>query len=565
MQANKDNQNSTFSRWKYFVLTEDIVLNDGYFEEDGTYHDGGDGVLYTWTTIYIKDAYIDGQNHVISGMYINDETQTDVSLFYGWAQELKNIKVNNVYLNALSRVAGVWATNQAHPTIYNVHNLGGYLKAQSGTLCGVALYTYDSFDIAENCTNYAKLIQTNNEERINIGGICNTAKKITHCSNYGDIVALLGSRIGGIGSWNERVEYSNNYGDITVLAHDSSRAGGYGGISGIGNGCNIKNCKNYGNISTPNTEITGGIYGRGCTGYSLDIENCTNYGYIYGSAIYGYSEGKVTIKHCDNYGTTTRAFVGGQVLNGSLLYDCKNYGDVIMTEKVFERQHGFFIDGHYKGKATLIDCGMYGNVSGYMPYYSGIAAHAVSSKTPLLLCIENFDMKAKFNITGGNYVHILPYANNIILQNSKFEIESNMKVALAGGISEAGMVEINNIEINVKTNVTKTPLILFHGPIKTPNVVIKNVLINDVGEKYTDVPDWFFDRVVEGVSIEGIIGKITSQKKVYLQYFGDNFSDFYYSNKQGKIGIKAMNSVGGFQTSITEQWLKNKDYFKIEI
>ena len=46
------------------------------------------------------------------------------------------------------------------------------------------------------------------------------------------------------------------------------------------------------------------------------------------------------------------------------------------------------------------------------------------------------------------------------------------------------------------------------------------------------------------------------------QYYGEDFSGFYYSWKLGKIGLVALDGRGQFQGAIDEEWLLNKGYEK---
>ena len=88
-ETDYEKQNFGAFQGMYFIITNDIVLNDGYFEEDGTYHDGGDGLLNVWKPIWARDSFIDGQNHTISGAYFVNESAKRVGVFSGYINELK--------------------------------------------------------------------------------------------------------------------------------------------------------------------------------------------------------------------------------------------------------------------------------------------------------------------------------------------------------------------------------------------------------------------------------------------------------------------------------------------
>ena len=101
-------QNYAFYKNNFFELTADIILNDGYFEEDGTYHDGGDGLLYSWTPMMVAEGLVlNGQGYAIQGMYIDWESSSGAGLFGSsgfYIKEIMNLNIENAYLNANKHV-----------------------------------------------------------------------------------------------------------------------------------------------------------------------------------------------------------------------------------------------------------------------------------------------------------------------------------------------------------------------------------------------------------------------------------------------------------------------------
>ena len=56
---------------KYFELACDVVLNDESYDDNGN-PISGDGVVYKWEPInYGRNAFFDGKNHSIKGLYLN--------------------------------------------------------------------------------------------------------------------------------------------------------------------------------------------------------------------------------------------------------------------------------------------------------------------------------------------------------------------------------------------------------------------------------------------------------------------------------------------------------------
>ena len=64
---------------------------------------------------------------------------------------------------------------------------------------------------------------------------------------------------------------------------------------------------------------------------------------------------------------------------------------------------------------------------------------------------------------------------------------------------------------------------------------------------------------------EGILINIKKPSEIKKQYYGTDFSGFYFSWRTGKIGLVALDGRGQFQGKIDEKWLNNKGYSKQNI
>ena len=89
-------------------------------------------------------------------------------------------------------------------------------------------------------------------------------------------------------------------------------------------------------------------------------------------------------------------------------------------------------------------------------------------------------------------------------------------------------------------------------------LALKNVLINFNG-KVTNTPK--ITNKHNDLKVFSMVYKSENNKFFY----GSDFNDFYYSNKQGKIGLSTIDSLGGFQTPVSESLLVDKGYKKIVI
>ena len=54
--------------------------------------------------------------------------------------------------------------------------------------------------------------------------------------------------------------------------------------------------------------------------------------------------------------------------------------------------------------------------------------------------------------------------------------------------------------------------------------------------------------------------KVKGKTSELLNYYGSDFSGFYYSWKTGKIGLTYLDGVGAFQGEMTEAYLQSRGY-----
>ena len=271
------------------VLTNDIVLNDGTFDANGTYTPGSSNTApEEWTPIgkYTDGGNnntpytgtFDGQGHTIKGLYVNSASDDYVGLF-GCLEgaAVRNLTVDG-YVQGCDTVGGI-----------------------AGRASNAAI---------ENCSN--------------------------HCSVFGG----SGSIIGGIAGFNiDGAKIIDCYNVGTI--RDSDVAEARGGIVGYNKGT-ISNCYNVGTISG---SVNGGeIVGvnSGTEGNFGTVENCY---YLAGTNLYTYYIN-------DSYGTITKTesktaaeFANGTVLallkadrNDSPWDSCQYVAAAKMTLPVFKGQ-----------------------------------------------------------------------------------------------------------------------------------------------------------------------------------------------------------------------------------
>ena len=211
-------------------LTNDIVLNDGTFDENGNYTPGPSGkAVETWTpiaysglfdentTLYYTGTF-DGQGHTIRGLYVSVGSASSIEdqVCLGLFSTAKNAVIRNVTVT-------------------------GYVFGFAGNLGGIVGYL--SGGTIENCAN--------------------------HCTVKSTLAATEGpSYIGGIAGGadsNATIRDCYNTGTITVdkyLAWNST-----GGIVGYNNSSEVSNCYNIGNVAG------NGWYNGEIVGNNADDEN----------------------------------------------------------------------------------------------------------------------------------------------------------------------------------------------------------------------------------------------------------------------------------------------------
>ena len=221
-------------------LTNDIVLNDGTFDENGKYTTGASGkAVETWTpiaysgpftvdtTLYYTGTF-DGQGHAIKGMYvsINDASSIEDQVCLGLFSTAKNAVIRNVTVT-------------------------GYVSGYAGNLGGIVGYLAGG--TIENCANYCTVTDTSAAYEVpsyvgGIAGAVNCSAAIRDCYNTGKLTE-----------------------HVFVRYHKTGGIVGYIGSSAV------SNCYNVGKVAGKgwyNGEIIGFIAGEDEEETPSTINNC---------------------------------------------------------------------------------------------------------------------------------------------------------------------------------------------------------------------------------------------------------------------------------------------------
>lgn len=272
------------------VLTADIVLNDGTFDENGRYTRGESGMwLSEWTpmgqyerTSTAPEGYggtFDGQGHTIKGLYVstNAENTHASGLF---AQLTGSAVVQNVTVTGYIYVHGVG---------------GGNVGGIAGEANGAAI---------RNCRNLCDILLnkvdgSTSGVQINAGGIAGSSSgTIENCRNDGTLRTIAPNadgtmgRVGGIVGMSDRgtIRGCVNTGTISGgISRDPKGRHGMGGILGVSFDASlIQDCYNTGSIQEEgrygsSVNVAGGIVGDMRDGFTpATIRNCYNVGEITG-------------------------------------------------------------------------------------------------------------------------------------------------------------------------------------------------------------------------------------------------------------------------------------------
>ena len=307
------------------VLTTDIVVNEKVLNADGTLNSnltnpikwipiGNESNKYTGT--------FDGNNHTISGLY-NDENTNYVGLFgYNDSGTIKNVGIIDSYFKGKNYVGGVCGYNDNSGTIENSYNTGSVSGALEfvGGVCGyndnsgTIENSYNTGSVSGLSNNVGGVCGSNSNGgtiknsynigsvsgKSNVGGVCgdnSSNTTIENCYNTGS-VSGLGNRVGGVCgyNWNGTIENSYNIGSVSGKSN-------VGGVCGYNERGTIENSYNTGSVS--GSSQIGGVCG---SNYST-IENSYYNNSVYSGKDIGSNRGTLT----EVSGKTSEQFTSGEV------------------------------------------------------------------------------------------------------------------------------------------------------------------------------------------------------------------------------------------------------------
>ena len=311
--------------YAHYILTDDIFL----------FNDRG----YDWKTIgkydskeYFKGVF-DGNGHKIFGLNTENQGNYKVSGLFGCTENstIKNVHIENAHIKN-GVVTGAVVGQAVNTNIENCTVTNSHIEYSRTTGGIVGVYTVNADDTfyIKDCVNEARLDSIYDGAGIvSAISVENGDFKIESCINKGDIIAQNCS--GGIAGMPIKSLITN--------CQNFGRTYGFraGGIVGRGDDCIVQNCiNNESGIFDGGDNNAGGIAAEFRTGTLL---NCQNYASGYGNTIGGIVGicNDIEIRQCTNNGTV---FGKGSVCGGIMgtmgyqnifvdIYDCINNGDVV--------------------------------------------------------------------------------------------------------------------------------------------------------------------------------------------------------------------------------------------
>ena len=358
-----NNDGNTFDGYTIYLENN---LDFGARETSGTWENTENEVL-KWTAIgKQKDiplkATFEGNNHIIKGVYINDET--NFNGIFGNSSSILNLTVKNSYIKG-GTCSGTVVGAVRSGTIENCHNINSTVELYD-ECHGVGGVAGQVKGVIKNCTNIGGRVvgkkdangytltggvvgtlATGGSQAIDcyntgnvtgegdyVGGVvggANPSSTVQDCYNTGNVTGK-GNFVGGVvgfGKSSSTVQDCYNTGDVTGEGND------VGGVVGVAyTSSTVQDCYNTGNVTGEGVNV-GGVVGGG--GSSLTVQDCYNTGNVTGKGddvggVVGVANTSSTVQDCYNTGNVTGEgnAVGGVVgIAANVVTKCYNTGTIV--------------------------------------------------------------------------------------------------------------------------------------------------------------------------------------------------------------------------------------------
>ena len=288
------------------------------------------GTKYTdelsWTPIGNKsNKYIgtfDGNDKIISNLYIN-ATSNETGFFgYADAGSIKNITFGNAKVNSTGDYnTGILAGDAGYCMIENIKTSDNCLVEGKAWVGGIAGNVMGNIG---NCENHAMVNGTKFVGGI-VGYYSGSDNSITSCANYGAVTGSAQS-VGGMAGYfgSGTIQNSANYGNIKGTYN-------VGNLIGFADKCNLNNVLGTGNVTaTSYSTKRGGLLvgsinqssstASGILAYNSSAKLTINGTEQIGDAVKAIGEGSLTYPEGVNEADVIKAFTPEQLKSGEVAY-----------------------------------------------------------------------------------------------------------------------------------------------------------------------------------------------------------------------------------------------------
>ncbi len=259
----------------------------------------------------------DGDNHTISGLYINAASSTQGLFGRINGATIKNVSVSGS-VSGTQYIGGIVGYAISSATIYNCNN-AATIEGTAGYIGGIVGYTSHASS-KDDPTDPTMIQYCHNSGLVKggkscVGGIAGyaSATTIQYCYNTATIYQSSDGSAGGIAGRISQSDVATTMIDncYNTAKVDSDGGTNVGGITGNNYLATVSNCYNRGSVEGSNTYV-GGISGKGAT-----EQTCYNTGSVTGiSAVYtgGVAGGGSSATYC-YYDSDVVSGVSGTVGN----------------------------------------------------------------------------------------------------------------------------------------------------------------------------------------------------------------------------------------------------------
>ena len=507
---------------KHFILTNDIVLNDGVFSytrDDGIKYVINDeekvivpGNVYDSINIFKHlnnfKGYFNGNFNTIYGLYIDETIDGQNGLFTNLSGDVENLYINNSVIYGGNIVGGV--VSKAIDSILTNISYDGYVIADEDVVNKVISFELDNIQQNVNAIEYSDSISINDlgyvpgiVTSVKLSGVYETDDSLSVLKINDEIVSVgefnlnLGSKLLSNVSISYITDIESNFSLSGLKYEISYNYGNASGIISIAENTNLTNLINKANVSSSvyASGIVNTLVGKSSlkNSYNVGMINSDNFSSGIISNV-NFNVDDIVISNCYNNGSLNSD-------NNSMIGNIENNIGSITLMNIFNVQDEYVID-------TIVDTNV--NVSN---------SYVVSDKI-----VKNGLINDEFIVTSLYNLKNREFVRTYLKFGEYDELENN----------------VDNVWVwSFENDVLP---ILYIDELNQPiaNIHIKEFLWNSYNNKVDMV--YFSDKIVFSVAQADLLNKID---EIY----------YYVSNDENGLTNVELNNIN--------DWIKYEDIVEI--